>query len=275
MRAIARNGLLAAIALSAGACASATADRPCDPFMSQSEPIRLGEIVAVGRDAEGTLYVVDRPAAPANMRVFLSEGETLVRRRLIGGGSVTETGLHRELFSVEDTPEPFRLIVEIGAGETRMAIAPLSEERIVTIDGLGSAAVLLEVLSDEAVAGMALQDLPGTVELEYLARSEDGALLVVGRPAEDGTYEDFRLFFGPEQRLAERTIWNVVRQRDGGTTHIEFDLGGEDADAFFPITFMDDQFQPGPATLTIGGETMPLTRLAASELPDGAAFVCF
>src|SRR5262245_39177135 len=55
---------------------------PCDPLSAHIEPIELGEILGVGRGADGTLYVADRPAGSHEARVFVSEDEALVRKRV-------------------------------------------------------------------------------------------------------------------------------------------------------------------------------------------------
>jgi hypothetical protein len=275
MQTAGKHGLVIALALAAVACGDETADRPCDPFMTRAQQITLGEIVAVGRDAEGTLFVVDRPGAESERRVFVSDGDVLVPRSVNGTGEASDGEIERLLFSVDDGVVPFRLVVEINAGETRMAIAPLSEERDVAIDALGSDAEHLEVLDETAVAGMPIRSVPQDIAVEYVAQTEDGALLVVVRPGEDADYEDFRLFLGPEQRLEQREVTAFERQRDGGSTHIEFRLDGKAADAFFPIMFTNDRFEPGPATLTVAGRTTALTRLDVSDIPDNAEFICF
>jgi hypothetical protein len=115
------------------------------------------------------------------------------------------------------------------------------------------------------------------VEIEYLARTEQDELLLVVRPAEDWSYDDFRLFLGPLEHMRERDVQQVRRQRDGGTTNILFELGGKTADAFFPVQFVDGRFEPGPATLTVDGEAAPLTRLDPGEqrdLLERAEFFC-
>src|SRR5688572_29072331 len=60
---------------------------PCDPLVPVDVPTELGTIIAVGQDAAGTLYVVDRDPNNTNtVRLFVSDGDTLVRQDVAGGG---------------------------------------------------------------------------------------------------------------------------------------------------------------------------------------------
>jgi hypothetical protein len=244
---------------------------PCDPLGDMPQPIALGEVIAVGRDGEGTLYVADEAGADGEARVFVSVGDGLVRRRVSGSGAGRDSDVEFRSFTVEGMGGPFRWLIERTVDETQMAIAPVGENRATRIDELGPEAELLEVLDENAIEGLVVRNFRGAIEVEYLAETEDDALLLVIRPADDWGYEDFRLFYGREERLLEREVTDVRRQRDGGTTHIEFELSGEHAVAFFPVRLGAPE--PQQATLTIGNETEPLAR-RDDELPDDAGFLC-
>lgn len=251
---------------------------PCDPLAPQAEPIALGEILGIGRAADGILYVADEGEDDSGMRAFVSAGDTLVRQRVSGTGSSHDAS--RDLFQllVEGTPG-FRLVIERRQEQTRMARAE-GGSRVMEFDELGAEAELLEVLSEEALDGLALRNLPGDVTVEYFARDESGKLLLVLLPVDDVDFEtDVRLFYGSASALIERKITAFERQRDGGTTHILFELDHQEADAFFPIVTIDRLFMPGPATLTIAGDTIDLERLDAAgphaALLNGAQLRCF
>ena len=261
-----------AVLLAAGCQGEDAGDTPCDPLAAQPEAIVLGEILGVGRDAGGTLYLVDETDSASIGRVFISEGDALVRRRVLGGGTSNVSGVSARTLTIE-APEPLRLLIEMGPSETRMALSR-SEGRDLRIDDLGSDAELLEVLDEDALEGLELRNLPGNVEIEYLVETERGELLLVVRPAdEELDYDDFRLFFGPPTGLLEREVASVERQRDGGTTHILFGLNGDEADAFFPIVSSAGGSEPGPATLTVEDRSVPLTALDRDVL-DRAEFRC-
>jgi len=120
-----------------------------------------------------------------------------------------------------------------------------------------------------AVAGLAVRNLAGDVHTEYLAKLQDGQRLVVVRPEDDWQYLDFRLFLGTPERMEERTVLNVTRGRDGGTTTIWFTLDGLDAVAYFPTAFRPDE----TATLTAGSLVLPMT-VETGQAPEGLQFFC-
>jgi hypothetical protein len=235
----------------------------CDPFDALAQPIELRTILGIGRDANGTIYLADREDGEDD-HVFVSAGGELVRKRITGqGGGGDATGMH-DLFTLETLPvvslqisvptdAPLRMGIVVGEAEGFFEIGQEGEE--------------LEVLAADAIAEMPLRNLPGEVELEYAAETEDGQQLVVTRPADDWDYADFRLFFGPDDAVDEHVVHDVGRELDGGTTTIEFDLDGTTATAYFPSPYHDL-----PWTLTISGTTTDLT--AQDAVPDGIAFSC-
>lgn len=129
------------------------------------------------------------------------------------------------------------------------------------------------MLGADAIAGMPLHNLPGTILVEYAAELPDQRVMVVTRPEDDWTYDDFRLFLGQVDSLLERRVDSVVRYKDGGSTTITFELDGAKAVASFPVVSTPDGFKPGQATLTAAGKAEDLTRLA--DAPAGAAYRCF
>jgi hypothetical protein len=114
-------------------------------------------------------------------------------------------------------------------------------------------------------------DPGGGMTLEYVAKLEDERLLVVIRPSEDWDYDDFRLFLGSQERLEERSVYEVTRHKDGGTTTVEFDFDGTRTEAFFPAP----SSTADTAHLTRAGERSELTQLeAVTESLGDAEFMC-
>ena len=134
---------------------------------------------------------------------------------------------------------------------------------------IGQDGDLLTTLPMADVQALKLHNLGGGVFVEYAADSPDGRRLVVTRPEDDWSYEDFRLFLGPPERVEERKVDSVTRARDGGTTTIRFQLDGAAAEAFFPAP----QNVTEPATLKHGGQTITLTVTRGSP-PTGLQFLC-
>lgn len=239
----------------------------CDPFGANPLPIAFGTIIAAGQDSAGVIYAVDH--VDEGERVFVSDSSgALVRQRIAGSG----TGPDFYVFSVTDHDPAFVLQIDTPAGgplRMGVVIGTLEDSKTFVIGQQGEE---LTVLPAEAIAGMPIRNLPGTVVLEYAASLDNGDVLVVARPRDDWSYEDFRLFLGNVGAVTERRVSNVTRMRDGGSTLIDFDLDGQPAQASFPVLFVDGGFAPGPATLTVAGTTTPLTRQDAA--PAGAEYLC-
>ena len=239
----------------------------CDPFAAKPLPIALGTIIAAGQNSAGVIYAVDQ--VDSGQRVFVSDASgTLVRQRIAGSGS----GSDFYVFDISDYDPAFVLQIDIPAGGTmRMGVfnGTLTDSKTFIIGQQGEE---LTVLPAGAIASMPVRNLPGDVVVEYAAALADGDVMVVTRPRDDWAYTDFRLFLGPMGAVAERKVSSVVRALDGGSTTITFDLDGTSAVASFPVVSADGGFAPGPATLTVGGTTTPLTRQGAQ--PAGATYLC-
>ena len=254
-----------ALALALAGCdAKNEQSQACDPFDWSMRPVELRTILGVGRDASGTIYLADREDGESD-RVFVSTDRELVRTgieiELVDDDD--PTGL-RYLFTLETDPVVTLQILVPPAGPTRMGLVLGSDYDFFVIGEEGEE---LETLEADAISGMPVRDFAGEIELEYAVRTEDERLLVVVRPQEQSDYADFRLFFGPPDAVDERIVESFVRELDGGTTTIEFELDGATATAYLPAE------QHGlPWTLTIADETTELTR--RDTVPDGVAFHC-
>jgi hypothetical protein len=248
----------------------ADAGSGCDPLAPVPKPITLGTVLGAGRSAGGTVYVADQVGS--DYRVFVSDANgTLVRQHVSGSGTTSSTSGINYVISVSDPAAPFVLQIDAPKpGDMRMGVlsGTLTDRKGFVIGQEGEE---LTVLPASAIASMPLRNLPGTIVAEYIATLPDGQLMLVTRPADNWDFTDFRLFLGPTDAVAERAVSTVTRFRDGGSTQILFDLGGVQATASFPVMLVDGSFAPGPATLTVGGTTTPLTR--RSTLP-AATFTC-
>jgi hypothetical protein len=254
------------VALSLAACSSSPSDERhgCDPLAAAEQPITLGAILAIGKDSAGTLYLVDQSGP--DYRVFVSSQGSLFRQRIAGSG----TGASLYVFHVSDHDPELTLEVSFEGGTTRMGLVtgPFAGKTFV----IGQQGEELTVVGDDAIAGMPLRNLPGTIYIEYVAQL-DQRVMVVTRPLDDWTYQDFRVFFGPLAGLLERHVSNVSRAKDGGSTSIVFDLDGAQATAWFPVVWTGTGVTPGQATLSVNGTTSDLTRLDTP--PTGGQYQCF
>jgi hypothetical protein len=253
--------LRAALSGPAGCGADTTATTACDPLLARESPAALAAVVAAGRHADGTLYVIDRDG---EYRAFVSEAGTLFRRRVAGSGSgsafvvvsITESNPQLMIKAELDGPQVIRMGVVRG---------PL-EGRDFTIGEKGD---VLDVLATDSVKGLPVRGLDGGVYVEYNAMLPSGEHLVVIRPTDDWDYDDFRVFFGRATAVAERSVGSVTRQRDGGTTDVVFELDGANVSAHFPA-----QSRMERAWIQRGGQMEPLELAAQGSRPDGLAFLC-
>jgi hypothetical protein len=264
-------GVLAALA-GLAACDQArspsSAEQPataCDPLAAVVLPVTLGTVLAVGKDAGGTLYVVEQPANSSSQRLFVSRAMTLARQRVSGSGQEGSGPGSRLLISADDSSGPYHLEVEMGAsGAARIGLlrGPIPRTKFFTIGVDGE---VLEVRSTRDLDGYRAENLPGTFSIEHAGSVPDGRWVVVTSPDVDTHYEDFRLFFGPPERLVERPVLGVAR---GSYTTITFTVDGREAKVVFGSqfnTFVSSE-------LVIDGQSQALT--AASAKPDGATFFC-
>jgi hypothetical protein len=244
----------------------AAAPKACDPLADQPQPIALGKVVGVGRDAAGVVYAVDEMPAGEN-RLFVSDGTTLRRQPVLGGGSGTSTDGKFVLVTAGTVDMPLRIeIVTDAQGTLTIGLLRGDLPNNTKTWTIGSAGETLEVLPSTSVSAYALENLPGTIDVEYLATLADGRTMVVTRPDVDWSYHDFRVFFGTTP-LRERRVINVSR---GSFTNIVFDLDGAQATAFFTSSLA-----PGASTLTEGTETSELTVAPYGTKPGAdVTFLC-
>jgi hypothetical protein len=173
---------------------------------------------------------VDEPTDGA-YRVFSSEGSELVHRRVAGSGSESSADLEALTFQVQE-PFAFTLKVEIPkSGEIRMGVfRGAFNDKTFTVGAQGD----VLTVDGGAVQGLTVRNLPGGLTVEYEADTADGRRLVVTRPTDDWSYEDFRLFLGSADHMEERKVAAVSRASDGGTTKIRCVIDGKESLALFP-----------------------------------------
>jgi hypothetical protein len=241
-----------------GAAAPTTASKSCDPLADEPQPISLGQVLGVGRDANGALYAIDRPPQGED-RLFVSAGMTLTRQPVDGSGSGSQPG--------GGTFE----IVTSGVGDAALTVEIVKDAAGTTTMGLvhgalatktftiGMQGETLTVLGADVLASYTLQNLPGTIYVEYVATLPDGRTMVVTRPEVDWS--------SSTSALAERKVINVLR---GSFTDILFVLDGAQVKAHFT-----SDLAPGPSTLAIGADTFTLTVMPPGTRPTGLSFLCF
>jgi hypothetical protein len=282
----------AAVACTGGYCVDSNGQKlesgggstpaPCDPLAAHELPVTLGTVLGVGKDSAGTTYMADHVVATSADRVFVSEGTSLFRKRVIGSGSsggppdADYTFTFVEGFDAATARS--LLIQQRGGVVTAMALGPGSDKKFIP-DG-GPATGALTVLDDSVLSTFTLRNLPGTVSVQYVADVSDGHVIVVTQPTDDSDYTDFRLFYGAsESAMVERRVVNVTRTRSG-STDIQFEVDGatytahftwvlDVSDAGIPIS------HPGDASLDAGTGTVPVNlRNPTPTTLGGFSFTC-
>jgi hypothetical protein len=243
-----------------------TGSLACDPLAPRPLAIALASVLAVGKHADGTLYVIDEPRT-SDYRVFVSAGTTLQRQRLAGTGEVNQGGLTVTILTVGEGASQFTLQLEVRGNDRRMAV--LRGEAAGKGFVIGQQGDLLQVMGTEALAGLTVANLPGTIVTEYQAQLADGRRILVTRPQDDGSYSDFRLYLGPAGQVAERRVSDVQRARSGPTT-ITFMLDFQAASVHFGSTLA-----PGDEPWAkINMVMQPLTVLSPAAPTTGLSFLC-
>jgi hypothetical protein len=232
----------------------------CDPLLTVDVPTELGDVLAVGRDSEGTVYVLDR-GPDEELRVFVSMGESLFRKEVVGSGE----GDGWYVLSVAD-PD-FELKVE-GSGEA-MQIGIIHGDCACKTFDVAAADEVLEVLPQSAANAFGVENLPGEVLVDFWAAADDGRRLLVSRSRYDSNGE-LRLFFGPSADIAERRVESVSRD---WSTYITFDLDGSSAVAFIPGAESDPT--DGLPYLSVGDVRLTLTPGEPALPTESDRFSCF
>ena len=269
-------------AVANGGTGGAGASSACDPLTPHPLSVTLGTILGVGKDPGGTTYLADEVTTPSTIdRVFVSEGSTLTRKRVSGTGSSGVSGGTDYTFSFDSgTGVEALLISRRGSMTTAMGLGPANGKGF--LGDPGAVTTMLTVEDPSTVSRFTLKNLPGDVAIEYVADVDDGSVIVVTHPADDYTYTDFRLFWGPAGIVAERKVDDVTRTRSGDTD-IVFEVGpalGDTVTAHFTYVLEPSADggiinHAGPGTLMGKGVDTSFTeRRPVPTTLTGLSFTC-
>lgn len=241
----------------------------CDPLAADPQPITLGTVIAAGKSVDGTLYVATSADKFGNVdRLFVSEGTTLVRKRIAGSGQGGAGDAQEFTISI-DSATPLRLVFAIENGEVA-EIGLVRDGGKSFLSQLNGDYDALTVVKADAVKGMPLRNFAGDVLIEEVAHSDDGLRVVVTRPTDDWTYDDFRVFFGRDGQLDEHPL---VKGQSQPKSYRSFSILGEDGD--YELTFSSALNSSVTSALVHGDQTWPLTLDdAMMGVPAGTTFRC-
>jgi hypothetical protein len=250
--------------------------RACDPLAPSMTALSV--IVAIGRDPQGTVYVVDQPRW--SRRVFVAkDDDTLYRKHVVGGFT---RGGPSDADYVLPFEEPDRdaastrsLLVQVRGGfVTAMALGLVGS--FMPISDTAPGQLRLTLLDRKVVQGMRVVDLPRVVQ--RVADVSDGNAIIATQPMDDPFTEDTRLFYGAPNDVVERRVVSYGQSLNGDAS-FSFLVDDIKAFAHFPIVPPVDGGAggPGPGTLKLGdGQELTITpRLPTPRNLNGFTFRCF
>ncbi|MBD3393076.1 MAG: hypothetical protein GF410_13745 [Chitinivibrionales bacterium] len=268
-------------------------------------PTTLGTPFCVARDSLDGLYIIDTDTGSQSMRCFISHGDTLYRKKILGSAIFIE----RQYFlSIEGGK---RLIFENSGGawddvficdeegwqQCDSALADTldpsqySRDKIIQamLDAWDRMCLYLEdsctfcnhlttTTMDDA-GPLAVRNYPPGTQIKYFARQGDGHYLLVAT----GVYswELVSVHYGMPDGIRQCDF--VGGWVSGIGESIRFIVGGQQAEVFFGVMPIVDTVQSdtnaiagstsanfageafGPAYILLAGDTLPLERLTPND----------
>jgi hypothetical protein len=267
------SALRSTIAVAIAACTSGGPGTPpgsttttaqlqaCDPLAEGAPPIELGALVGAGRAKDGTVYVIDRGAP--ELRAFVSDRSVLRRRKVSGSGE--GEGFVTVLLG-DDPRIAVQIRVELaGVKATRMGISTAPPDPKTKSFDITTQGEELALLEPSDLAAFILVNI-SSVRLMYAATTPDGQRFVAFEPDAASSESKVRVFYGPTERVAQRTVLDVNYD---SSVHLRFDLDGTPTDA--QLMWRNSASLWGPPRLTRGGVSTPLTPLPGSPGADWEA----
>lgn len=248
------------------------AQKACDPLAP--DPLTLGKIIGVGKDAPGTLYV------DAESGIYVSSGDTLFRQHVTGTG---EKGTTQFLFTFEDPAGggagPRSLLVATdGDTATAMALGPADSKGF--LDESPPGITMLTVVPPSTIDGMKVANTPN--EIRYVGDVANGNVVMATVPVNvDSSAKNggLAIFYGPPAAVAQRVIVDFKQDLSGNGT-VTFMVGVTPHVLSFGAVFAPDAGPLGEFALkglkAGDGPTLPVTlrKPTPTALPAGLSFTC-
>jgi hypothetical protein len=250
----------------------------CDPLAFGPVPLALGYVHTLGQAPDGTFYVVAGPPALQDDRLFVSEGETLVRREILGKAH-SETGGDSSFFgpasweswiSFRDGEGVSRLVYRIDDNRLHK-LALVRDDAGTFYSELGPEKVELALRKANVLANYRVRSQPVQSYLMFLASAANGASIALVYPQDDARLDDFRLFYGTAGALDEQPV--VSGSSSGGSsTTIRFTIDSED----YVVEFASPNAQfPVTSSLgTPGGQFALSVAPFGTPIPAGTSLRC-
>ncbi len=242
-----------------GAGPQSDVDTTCDPFAAIEHELSLGSIIAAGRHADGTIYVVDQAEHDdyPRERVFRSRNDRLELQNIGGMASSSGGSVDEYIFDIYGDDEQWMLMVRINLGEVSMYYQVAEPDMEITPE-TGDPLTLLD---NSVIEAMTLAPDVETPELDFAADVAGGQLLVLVCDPQGFCPEEGRLFFGTADSVVEREVTEVV----GSCCETIVSFRVDDEIGYLTLPF------DGTASLRVGEMGLALT--PRGEV-DGVQFTC-
>jgi len=259
----------------ADANASAVILHACSPLEPVTSNLKLdaGSILAAGRSADGTVYVVTQTDSKLQLFVSGADGEGVAERPAAGTGEVHESDSATWLFDYADA-DGTAVSVQVVQDSAGLRMGVLKGPKSSKTWDLDLGELLISLPASEAAA------LPATstqnFSVDYQGTRSDGRVIVVMAPDHFANYDEFRLFWGPLSDLRQYAIVSFNRGHSlGGASAVRFET--ESGSATLAYSFSYPIPQTGgmsQGSLELAGQTDSLSGAAPPTMPDGAQFWC-
>jgi hypothetical protein len=231
-------------------------------------PTVLNNVLAVGREADGALYVIDE--AKPDLRAFVAvPGDGVLRRRAAYSFGEANGAFGPITVRVDEGATPFALGLDRSGGVARRmsifhGLLPVKELEI------GVQGDPLELVSPDVVMPLPVEDTAKRISVHGNAATPDGRRIVLVAPELGATEADYRVFVGRPERLLER---HITEMAFSSSTFVTFDLDGTSATAIVSGKFNIAL----PPRLIVGSTSTPLSLLAAdvATATAGTSYLCF
>ncbi len=254
--------------------AGAASSSPCSPLDATTSSVKLDatSILAAGRSTDDTVYVLTETAS--ELRLFVTDGDGLAEQFEVGTGEASEGALTTWTFDYSAADgSPVSVEAERDDSGLRMGVLKGPKDgKAWQIGAQGETLTLVPATDAAKLSAISVQSF----YLDYEATRDDGNAIVIVAPAHAGSFDAFRLFWGPPSALSEEKITSFSRSLSNSTS-LTFSLGAEMATLNYAVPSIGPDggvTDSSEGSLTLDGQTSVLSGAWPPVLPDGAQFLC-
>jgi hypothetical protein len=205
-------------------------------------PVTLGQVLCIGKDSSGTVFLVDQSGSI--MRCFISRSDTFERVDVTGSSIMLQ-----EDYSLTLADSIFSQIEFFNVnGNVQSASVCSGQSPVVHCESLS-------VLASAQLPGYPIRNFPASIFIEYLARDSLGNYFLATRSTHDwdGT---LIVDFGQPGAMVKEQFNGLAR---GSSSRISLTIDGQQAIAYFP------DVSSGSAYLQIGSAKRSLEIVQPTE----------